>query len=40
MTIRQEGYKDGPDWNWYYDSVGAAWPEVTQFVKRYAELNR
>ena len=27
MTIRQEGYQDGPDWNWYYEAVCAAWPK-------------
>jgi uncharacterized protein YndB with AHSA1/START domain len=37
MTIRQEGYQDGPDWNWYYEAVCAAWPEVAKSVKRYAE---
>jgi uncharacterized protein YndB with AHSA1/START domain len=40
MTIRQEGYQDGLDWNWYYDAVRSAWPEVAKSVKRYAELTK
>ena len=38
LTIRQEGYQDGPEWDWYYDSVRAAWPEVAKLVKQYAEV--
>jgi uncharacterized protein YndB with AHSA1/START domain len=38
VTIRQEGYQDVSDWNWYYDAVRVAWPEVAKSLKRYAEL--
>ena len=32
-----DDYRDGPDWDWYYGSVRAAWPEVAQRVKRFLE---
>jgi hypothetical protein len=26
VTVIQDGYRDGPDWDWYYDAVRGAWP--------------
>ncbi len=37
LTIRQDGYRDGPDWDWYRDAVSQAWPEVAKLVKRFVE---
>lgn len=39
LTIRQDGYRDGPDWDWYYDAVRAAWPEVAKLIKEFVEAN-
>jgi hypothetical protein len=37
LRVRQDGYRDGPDWDWYHDAVTSAWPKVVQEVKRYVE---
>jgi uncharacterized protein YndB with AHSA1/START domain len=37
ITIRQDGYQEGPHWDWYYDTVCAAWPEVAKLIKRFLE---
>lgn len=37
LTIRQDGYRDGPDWDWYYKVVSWAWPEVAKDIKSYLE---
>jgi hypothetical protein len=37
LTIRQDGYQDGPDWDWYYESVRSAWPEVAKLIKNFLE---
>ncbi len=37
LTIRQDGYRDGPGWDWYHDAVRSAWPEVAKLVKRFVE---
>ncbi len=37
LTIRQDGYADGPDWDWLYESVRVAWPEVAKTIKRFLE---
>lgn len=37
LTIRQDGYGHGPDWDWYYNVVREAWPGVLQVVKVYLE---
>ena len=33
----QEGYGEGPDWDWYYDAVKEAWPVVMQALKKFLE---
>ena len=37
LYLCQEGYQKGGDWDWYYESVKAAWPEVVQTLKNYLE---
>lgn len=37
LDIIQSGYQHGPDWDWYYDAVKAAWPVVVLQVKDYLE---
>ena len=37
LTIRQEGYRDGEDWDWYYKVVSWAWPEVAKELKVFLE---
>jgi hypothetical protein len=35
VKITQGGYRDGPDWDWYYESVHAAWPKVAATIRDY-----
>lgn len=37
LTIVQIGYKNGPDWDWYYKVVEEAWPKVVLKIKDYLE---
>ena len=37
LYVCQEGYQKGTDWEWYYESVKIAWPEVLQKLKTYLE---
>jgi uncharacterized protein YndB with AHSA1/START domain len=37
LIIRQDGYQDGPDWDWYYKVVSWAWPEVAKDIKQFLE---
>jgi hypothetical protein len=37
LAIRQEGYRDGSDWDWYYKAVSWAWPEVAKDIKQFLE---
>ena len=37
LYLCQEGYQKGPDWDWYYESVKQAWPDVLQTLKAYLE---
>ena len=37
LTIIQSGYKDGTDWDWYYNVVKEAWPVVASNIKDYLE---
>jgi hypothetical protein len=36
-TVTQDGYRDGPDWDWYYESVRVAWPQVMPSLKAWLE---
>lgn len=37
LTIQQDGYGDGPDWDWYYKVVSWAWPEVAKDFREFLE---
>jgi hypothetical protein len=37
LTIRQDGYREGADWDWYYKVVSWAWPEVAKDIKSFLE---
>lgn len=37
LHLTQDGYKDGADWDWYYDAVKLAWPQVLNDLKFYLE---
>ena len=37
LHLTQSGYKEGADWDWYYDAVKAAWPHVLNTLKTYLE---
>ena len=37
LTVVQRGYKNGPDWDWYYNVVKDAWPAVVLRIKDYLE---
>lgn len=37
VYLCQNGYQNGPDWDWYHDAVTHAWPEVLKSLKAYLE---
>lgn len=37
LTVVQSGYQTGGDWDWLYDAVKKAWPEVLVNIKSYLE---
>lgn len=37
LTVVQDGYGDGPEWDWYHDAVATAWPLVLATLADYAE---
>ena len=37
LTIQQDGYRDGPDWDWYYKVVSWAWPQVAKDIEQFLE---
>lgn len=37
LYLCQDGYQQGPDWDWYYEAVKSAWPAVVQALKEYLE---
>ena len=37
LRVRQEGFGDGEDWDWYYDVVVKGWPATLEAVKRSLE---
>lgn len=37
LTILQDGYREGPHWDWYYQAVLGAWPVAAQHLKAYLE---
>ena len=37
LYVKQSGYQDGPDWDWYYQEVHDAWPQALISLKGYIE---
>ena len=37
LYICQDGYREGGDWEWYFQAVKKAWPVVTNELKKYLE---
>ena len=37
LTVRQDGYRDGPDWDWLYKAVVDAWPATLDALKVHLE---
>lgn len=37
VTVRQDGYGEGPEWDWYYDAVVKGWKDTLGNLKRYLE---
>jgi hypothetical protein len=37
LTVIQSGYQTGADWDWLYEAVQKAWPEVLKKLKTYLE---
>ncbi|HNR07974.1 MAG TPA: SRPBCC domain-containing protein [Saprospiraceae bacterium] len=37
LYLCQDGYRDGEDWDWYYQAVREAWPKVLVTLKQYLE---
>jgi uncharacterized protein YndB with AHSA1/START domain len=35
--VCQDGYADGPEWDWYYEAVRAAWPRALPPLKTWLE---
>lgn len=37
IEVRQTGYGEGDDWDWYYQAVVEGWPMALESLKRYVE---
>lgn len=37
VSVRQEGYGEGPDWDWYYEAVVQGWKETLANLKQFLE---
>ena len=37
VYLCQDGYQEGEDWDWYYEAVKEAWPQVMKALKKYLE---
>ena len=37
LYVCQEGYQEGEDWDWYYQSVVRGWPHALESLKKYLE---
>jgi hypothetical protein len=35
IEVVQDGYRDGADWDWYYEAVVTAWPQALEALVRY-----
>ena len=39
VYLCQDGYQEGENWDWYYNAVKDAWPNVMKEFKKYLENN-
>ena len=39
VYLCQSGYQEGEDWDWYYQAVKEAWPQVMKELKHYLETD-
>jgi uncharacterized protein YndB with AHSA1/START domain len=37
VAVRQEGYGEGPDWDWYYQAVVKGWKDALANLKEFLE---
>ncbi|HLE82417.1 MAG TPA: SRPBCC domain-containing protein, partial [Dehalococcoidia bacterium] len=37
VSVRQEGFREGPDWDWYFEAVAGSWKEALGNLKRFLE---
>jgi uncharacterized protein YndB with AHSA1/START domain len=37
LTVIQSGYREGKDWDWLYEAVLQAWPDVLVQIKKYLQ---
>ena len=37
LSVCQDGYQSGGDWDWYYEAVMEAWPQALKIIKAYLE---
>lgn len=37
VYLCQDGYQNGKEWDWYYEAVKEAWPNVMKEFKKYLE---
>lgn len=37
LTVEQSGYREGDDWDWYYNAVVDGWPFALKLLKEYCE---
>lgn len=37
VSVRQEGYGEGPDWDWYYEAVVKGWKDALARLKQFLE---
>ena len=37
LYLCQDGYQSGGDWDWYYEAVKQAWPDLLNSLKSYME---
>ena len=37
LSVCQSGYREGKDWDWYYEAVKSSWPVVLNTIKQYLE---
>lgn len=37
VSVRQDGFGEGPDWDWYYQAVVQGWKETLSNLKQFLE---